>query len=50
MGIPPDVDDVAEITIGVVVRIAAALFMTFCYMLAPQSSILIANLATLIVF
>ena len=36
-----DVDDTAEVAVGVVVRVAATLLMTFCYTLAPQSPLLI---------
>ena len=36
-----DVDDTTEVAIGVVVRVAGTLYMTFCYTLAPQSPLLI---------
>ena len=47
-GIPPDVDDDAEIVVGVVLRVATAFLVTFRYALAPQGSLLIVNPVTLI--
>ena len=48
MGIPPDVDDVAEIAVGVVVGVAMLFLMAFCYMLASQGSLLVGNPAALL--
>jgi hypothetical protein len=47
-GILSDVDDVVEVAVGVVVRVALAFLATLCNMLASQSSLLIANSKTLI--
>jgi len=47
-GIPSDVDDVAEVAVGVVVRVALAFLATLCNTLESRSSLLIANSKTLI--
>ena len=48
VGIPPDVDDIAEIFIGVVVVVSLLFLKAFGYTLVSQGSLLVANLAALV--